>query len=112
MILLTGATGTTGSVTVAHLRRAGHPFRIISRDVARARQQFGAGLDYVEGDFARPETLDAAFAGVETPSLLCALSESMVELNAVDAAVRAGIRRIVKMSAIGAAPDAPTTIRR
>ena len=114
MILLTGATGTTGSATVAQLRRTGHPFRIMSRDVGRARAQFGHDLDYVEGDFARPESLDAAFAGIETLSLLCAFSEGMVEfeLNAVEAAVRAGIRRIVKMSAIRAAPDAPTTIRR
>ncbi len=114
MILLTGATGTTGSATVAQLRRTGHPFRIMSRDVGRAQAQFGHDLDYVEGDFARPESLDAAFAGIETLSLLCAFSEGMVEfeLNAVEAAVRAGIRRIVKMSAIGAAPDAPTTIRR
>ena len=34
------------------------------------------------------------------------------ELNAVAAAKRAGIRHIVKMSAIGSAPDAPTKIRR
>ena len=114
MILLTGATGTTGTPTVAQLRATGRPFRIMSRDVARARRQFGDDLDYVEGDFARPETLDAAFEGIETLSLLCAFSEAMVELelNAVEAAERAGIRRIVKMSAIKAAPDAPTTIRR
>ena len=114
MILLTGATGTTGSATVARLRGTDRPFRIMSRDVARARRQFGEGLDYVEGDFADPGTLDAAFDGIETLSLLCAFSESMVELelNAVAAAERAGIRRIVKMSAIKAAPDAPTTIRR
>ena len=86
----------------------------MSRDVSRARRQFGEDLDYVEGDFADPRTLDAAFDGVETLSLLCAFSEAMVELelNAVEAAKRAGIRRIVKMSAIRAAPDAPTTIRR
>ena len=114
MILLTGATGTTGTPTAAQLRALGRPFRIMSRDVARAKRQFGDDLDYVEGDFAEPRTLDAAFAGIETLSLLCAFSEAMVELelNAVEAAKRAGIRRIVKMSAIKAAPDAPTTIRR
>ena len=114
MILLTGATGTTGSATVALLRGTGRPFRIMTRDVVRARRQFGDDLDYVEGDFARPRSLDAAFAGIETLSLLCAFSEAMValETNAVEAARRAGIRRIVKMSAIKAAPDAPTTIRR
>ncbi len=114
MILLTGATGTTGSATVAQLRAADVPFRIMTRDIERARRQFGDGLDYVEGDFARPETLDGAFDGIERLSLLCAFSESMaaLEANAVAAAERAGIRRIVKMSAIKAAPDAPTMIRR
>ena len=114
MILLTGATGTTGSATVALLREIKRPFRIMSRDTDRARRQFGEGPDYVEGDFARPETLDAAFEGIESLSLLCAFSEAMVELelNAVKAAKRAGIRRIVKMSAIKAGADAPTTIRR
>ena len=114
MILLSGATGTTGSATVALLRQMNRPFRIMSRDVARARRRFGAGVACVEGDFARPRTLDAAFDGITSFSLLCAFSESMVELesNAVEAARRAGVRRIVKMSAIKAAPDAPTTIRR
>ena len=114
MILLTGATGTTGSATVALLRETKRPFRIMSRDAARARRQFGDDLDYVEGDFARPASLDAAFDGIACLSLLCAFSEAMVELelNAVEAARRAGVRHIVKMSAIKAAPDAPTTIRR
>ncbi len=114
MILLTGATGTTGRATVALLRRTRHPFRIMARDVARARRQLGDGLDYVTGDFTEPRTLDAAFDGIESLSLLCAFSEAMVtlELNAVEAARRAGVRRIVKMSAIGASPSAPTTIRR
>ena len=64
--------------------------------------------------FARPRSLDAAFEGITCLSLLCAFSDSMVELelNAVDAAQRAGVRRIVKMSAIKAGADAPTTIRR
>ena len=114
MILLTGATGTTGRATVALLRKTNHAFRIMTRDPARARRQLGDGLDYVAGDFAQPRTLDAAFAGISRLSLLCAFSEAMVEheLNAVEAARRAGVRRIVKMSAIGAAPDAPTVIRR
>lgn len=114
MILLTGATGTTGSATVQQLRAANVPFRLMTRDLARARALFGDGLDLVEGDFAQPETLDAAFDGIERLSLLCAFSESMVqlELSALAAAKRAGIKHVVKMSAIKAAPDAPTTIRR
>ncbi len=114
MILLTGATGTTGRETVRQLRATGAPFRVMSRDVARAKAQLGDDLDCVAGDFAAPESLAAAFDGIERLSLLCASVPGIVELelNAVAAAKRAGIKLIVKMSAIQSAPDAPTTIRR
>jgi uncharacterized protein YbjT (DUF2867 family) len=114
MILLTGATGTTGRETVRQLLEKGVPFRVMSRNVAAAKSALGPDLDYVEGDFARPESLPAAFDGITRLSLLCAFAEKMVtlELNAVAAAKKAGITHIVKMSAIGAAPDAPTMIRR
>jgi uncharacterized protein YbjT (DUF2867 family) len=90
------------------------PFRVMSRDITRAKSVLGPDLDYVQGDFAAPDTLAAAFDGIKRLSLLCAFSEKMVahELNAVAAAKRAGISHIVKMSAIGSAPDAPTMIRR
>lgn len=114
MILLTGATGTTGQETVRQLLEKKVPFRVMSRDIARAKAVLGPDLDYVQGDFAAPDTLAVAFSGIERLSLLCAFSEKMVshELNAVAAAKRAGISHIVKMSAIGSAPDAPTMIRR
>ena len=114
MILLTGATGTTGQETVRQLLEKGVPFRVMTRDIARAKKILGPDLDYVVGDFAAPETLATAFDGITRLSLLCAIAEKMVslELNAVAAAKRAGITHIVKMSAIGSAPDAPTMIRR
>ena len=114
MILLTGATGTTGQETVRQLLEKKVPFRVMSRDITRAKSVLGPDLDYVQGDFAAPDTLAAAFDGIKRLSLLCAFSEKMVahELNAVAAAKRAGISHIVKMSAIGSAPDAPTMIRR
>ncbi len=114
MILLTGATGTTGRETVRQLLKKGVPFRVMTRNVANAKAVLGPDLDYVEGDFARPETLTAAFSGITRLSLLSAFAEKMVslELNAVAAAKKTSITHIVKMSAIGAAPDAPTMIRR
>lgn len=114
MILLTGATGTTGRETVRQLLEKDVPFRVMTRNVANAKALLGPGLDYVEGDFARPETLAAAFSGITRVSLVSAFAEKMVslELNAVAAAKKAGTTHIVKMSTIGAAPDAPTMIRR
>ena len=114
MILLTGATGTTGQETVRQLLEKAVPFRVMTRDIARAKTVLGPDLDYVQGDFAQPETLAAAFDGIKRLSLLCAFADKMValELGAVAAAKRAGICHIVKISVIGAAPDAPTMIRR
>ena len=99
MILLTGATGTTGQETVRQLLEKNVPFRVMTRDIARAKTVLGPDLDYVAGDFAQPETLAAAFDGITRLSLLCAFAEKMValELNAVAAAKRAGISHIVKM---------------
>ena len=114
MILLTGATGTTGRETVRQLLEKDVPFRVMTRNLTNAKAVLGPDLNYVEGDFARPETLAAAFSGITRLSLLSAFAEKMVdiELNAVAAAKTAGITHIVKMSTIGAAPDAPTMIRR
>lgn len=114
MILLTGATGTTGQETVKQLRAKGVPFRAMVRDIERAKTMLGDDLDYVLGDFSDQRSLDEAFRGIERLSLLCASVDGIVdmELNAIAAAKRAGIRHIVKMSAIRSAPDAPTIIRR
>ena len=106
MILLTGATGTTGSATVALLREiaAALPHHVPRHGPRQAAIRRGTGLCRGRLRPAR-NSLDAAFEGIESLSLLCAFSEAMVELelNAVKAAKRrAGIRRIVKMSAIKA----------
>lgn len=86
----------------------------MTRNVANAKSVLGPDLDYVEGDFARPESLETVLDGITRLSLLCAFGEKMatLELNAVAAAKKAGITHIIKMSAIGSAPDAPTMIRR
>ena len=78
MILLTGATGTTGRETVRQMLEKGVPFRVMTRDIARAKMVLGPDLDYVQGDFAAPETLAAAFDGIERVSLRCAFMEKIV----------------------------------
>ena len=66
MILITGATGTTGREVVEELRRLGAKgVRALVRDPARADFIREAGFETVAGDFDRPETLDAALEGVE-----------------------------------------------
>jgi uncharacterized protein YbjT (DUF2867 family) len=110
MILLTGATGTTGRDIVKELRGAGAGrVRVLARDAGRAEFVREAGFEVVEGDFEKPETLDAALAGVERALLLTPPSPRTFELQRdfIEAAKRAGVRHVVKVSAIGADPSGP-----
>ena len=110
MILITGATGTTGREVVEELRRLGaKDVRALVRDPARADFIREAGFETVVGDFDRPETLDAALKGVERALLLTPPSMQTFEHQRafVEAAARAGVRHVVKLSAFGADAGAP-----
>jgi uncharacterized protein YbjT (DUF2867 family) len=106
MILVTGATGTIGKTLVGLLAAAGEPARAMTRDPARAT--FPAGVEAVYGDFTDADSLLSAVKGVDTVFLLsAALSDHDRAL--LSAAGSAGVRRVVKLSAIGTDdPDLPT----
>ena len=110
MILITGATGTTGREVVRELRQLGaEGVRALVRDPARAEFIREAGFEAVAGDFERPETLDAALEGVERALLLTPPTPDTVKhhLEFLQAAAAAGVRHVVKLSAFGADADAP-----
>jgi uncharacterized protein YbjT (DUF2867 family) len=101
MILITGATGTVGSAVVAALQAAGAPFRVGARNPLKART---LGVPVVEFDWDRPATFEPAFASAEKVFLLTPVSDRQPQYGtgAAAAAKRAGVRHIVKLSAIGA----------
>jgi uncharacterized protein YbjT (DUF2867 family) len=110
MILITGGTGTTGREVVKQLSEAGaRGVRALVRDPAKASFIRDAGFEVSEGDFDRPETLAAALTGVERALLLTAPSPDTFRQQSafVEAAKSAGLRHIVKLSAIGADATAP-----
>jgi uncharacterized protein YbjT (DUF2867 family) len=110
MILVTGATGTTGREIVGELQKLGASgVRALVRDPARAAFIREAGFETMEGDFDRPETLGAALEGVERALLLTPPSPQTFEQQRafVEAARRAGVRHVVKFSAVGADANAP-----
>src|ERR1700749_3029609 len=110
MILITGATGTVGRELTGELQRMGAGrVRALVRDPARASFIREAGFETVEGDFDRPQTLDAALEGVESALLLTPPSPHTVAHQAafVEASKRMGVRRVVKLSAVGADSSAP-----
>ncbi|WP_091531801.1 NAD(P)H-binding protein [Microlunatus soli] len=107
MILITGATGTVGHhvlelLSTDPLRR--EPLRAISRQPDRISV---AGVDAVAADLDDPPTLAAATEGVRAVFLATAPGPTIPDhdLALITAAVRAGVTKIVKLSAIGTTPE-------
>ncbi|MEV0334756.1 NAD(P)H-binding protein [Nocardia sp. NPDC050717] len=101
MILITGATGTIGSAIVTQLLADGVAVRAATRDPARA--SFPAGVDIVHVDYRDPATFAPAMAGIDAAFLngLPGPEDTGVDGALAAAARTAGVRRVVKLSAIG-----------
>ncbi|MFE2750828.1 NAD(P)H-binding protein [Actinosynnema sp. NPDC059335] len=99
MLLITGATGTTGREVVRLLTDRGVPFRALSRTPTG---------DQVRGDHTDPASLDRAMAGVTAVFLLGPGTADLpaYDLALLDAARRAGVPKVVKLSAIPVGPVA------
>jgi uncharacterized protein YbjT (DUF2867 family) len=109
MILVTGATGNAGSQVVRALRARGAAVRAFVRDPVKARRVLGDDVELAVGDFGDRSSVRSALEGAQAMLLSCADDPRRVEweTSAIDAAAAAGVRRIVKLSTIGAAPGAP-----
>ncbi|MGF6881673.1 uncharacterized protein YbjT (DUF2867 family) [Nocardia sp. GAS34] len=101
MILVTGATGTVGSEVVRQLAKRGEKVRALTRNPGAAK--LPEGVEVVRGDYAEPESLAAAMSGVEAAFLVGVLDPGQPggDPALVAAARAAGVRRVVKLSAIG-----------
>lgn len=109
MILVTGATGNAGAEVVRALLEKGQPVRAFVRDPIKAESLFGEPAELAPGDFAEPDSVRAALDGVDSVFLSGADDPRRVawEMDAIDMAAAAGVRRIVKLSSIVAQPGAP-----
>jgi NAD(P)H dehydrogenase (quinone) len=113
VIAVTGATGYVGGHTARFLAERGASLRLVVRDPARA-PDLGAEVRGASRYGAFDE-MRAAFEGCDTVFLVPA-EESLDRVEqhktAVDAAAAAGVRRIVYLSFVDAAPDATFTLVR
>jgi NAD(P)H dehydrogenase (quinone) len=113
VIGVTGSTGQLGSRIARLLADSGVPQRLLVRDPARAPSLPGA--EVAQAAYGEHAALLNALDGVDTLMLLSATeSADRVALHkaTVDAAVAAGVRRIVYTSFAGAAPGATFTFAR
>lgn len=101
-ILVTGGTGTLGSLVVPSLREAGKRVRVLSRHGREA----GDGVEYVAVDLltADGEAIEAALTGVDTVLHLAGgpKGDDLATRNLVRAAQAADTRHFVYISVIGA----------
>jgi NAD(P)H dehydrogenase (quinone) len=113
MIVVTGATGALNGATVDHLLKRVSPqeIAVVTRDLNKAERLADKGLEVRHGDYARPETLPEAFKGADQLLLVSSNDPAgdtvSLHRNAVDAAIQAGVGRILYTSHQGAAADTP-----
>lgn len=114
MILVTGGTGTVGKELVKALSSAGVKFRVLTRDPGKAAALKLPGVELRRGDMEKPETLAPALEGVGKLFLLSSADPRQAEIQGrvVDAAKAAGVRHVVKLSALGADEKSPVNLAR
>jgi len=102
-VLVTGATGNTGSRLVQALCQAKIDVRAFVRDEAKAQPLKEMGAEIVRGDLDRPETIAPAVEGVDKIYLLTwnGPTQAQQAENVIGAAQKAGRAHIVRHSMWG-----------
>jgi uncharacterized protein YbjT (DUF2867 family) len=109
--LVTG--GNIGRYVAEGLAGKGVPVRVLVRRVELNRKWLDLQIEQVACDLGDVTSLAAAFDNADRFFCVTPLVENLVELgiNAVEAAKRAGVRYIVRSSALGASEQASTMQR-
>lgn len=109
-ILITGANGNVSTAAIRSLQGQGHRLIGLVRDAAKAKHLEALGVELKVGDLEKLRTVENAFEGIDT-LFLCTTPgfiAPVLNSNALWAARRGGAKHVVRLSAVGAAHDAPT----
>jgi len=112
LIVVTGSSGTIGRDLVRLLSAAGAAVRAISRDIANVQP-----LPHVtpfRADLRDPQHVEGALVGASSVFLLTGNDPGFAGLQTtvIDAAARAGVAHLVKLSALGASDHSRSAIGR
>lgn len=114
-IFLTGATGAVGSQLVQQLTSLNIGFKALVRTPAQAEQLSKLpNAEAIVGDLADPVTFEYALHGIEKAFLLTNSSEQAesLQIGFAEAAHRAGVPHIVKLSQFAAHESSPVRFLR
>src|SRR5690554_3117002 len=104
MIAITGATGHLGRAVTTALMTHVSPAAIAlgAREPSKLADEAKRGCRVVKADYDQPEHLDALFAGASVALLISGTAANDIRIqqhrNAIDAAKRAGVERVVYTS--------------
>jgi NADH dehydrogenase len=122
-VLVTGGTGFVGTHLVNTLLRRRHDVAVLARDSRATLNRYNQKVETIEGDVLDAASLDAACSGRDAVIHLVAIiheekGQTFEQIhyqaveNLVKAMASAGVRRLLHMSAMGVAPDAPSLYAR
>lgn len=127
LFLVTGGAGFIGSHIAEALVRRGDRVRVFDNLSTGKRANLPAGVEFLEGDLVDPDAVARAVAGVECvfhEAALASVPRSVEKpldthaacvtgtVNLLDAARRAGVRRVVYAASSSAYGDQPTSSKR
>jgi NADH dehydrogenase len=121
MIVITGASGYLGSHTTRRLAQEGNAVRAMLRDPERAQREGrldGLEVELFQADVTDPQSLERAFAGAAAVvhTVAIAIEKGRLDydtinyhgtVNVVEAARKAGVRRLINISQLGADANLP-----
>jgi uncharacterized protein YbjT (DUF2867 family) len=113
-VLVVGATGNVGSGVLAALVAKGADVRGLAHGDAGLAAIRQAGAEPTSGELTDLTSLGGAFEGVDAAFVVTRGMENQVEMaaNAIEAARRAGVRQIVRLSAFVPEPALSTILGR
>lgn len=107
MILITGASGKTGTEVARRLGAANVPYRVLVRSAEKGEPLAALGAEVALGDMAEDASVRKALDGISKAVLVMPNGEQQqaMETRFTDLAVEAGVKHLVYLSSIESVPE-------